>query len=175
MIVFRDDLSSFTDGSSVRINDLGRASVSENSTILRNMFGNGFIVNGTTCSGSSHTSILILWKCSKWVFGFSATVIQKSDFQGCLHGLQQLWISVTWGWCSEIFQRQDSLRGVPELLLGHPYNLSYLAGPCLNCLSLSFSCAAWMEFMCRHQILLKRQPELLLFTCHELLWSNTQL
>lgn len=38
------------------------------------------------------------------------------------------------------FQRQDSFRGVPELLLGHPYNLSYLAGPCLDCLSLSFSC-----------------------------------
>lgn len=80
-------------------------------------------------------------------------------------------VSMVYSSCE--FQRQDSFRGVPELLLGHPYNLSYLAGPCLDCLSLSFSCAAWMEFMCWYQILLKRQPELLLFTCHELFRNNS--
>lgn len=35
--MFRGDLSSFTDGSNVRINDLGRTSVSENLTIPRNI------------------------------------------------------------------------------------------------------------------------------------------
>lgn len=57
-----------------------------------------------TCSGSSHTCILISWKCSKWVFGFSDTLVQKSDCHGCLYGLQQPWISVTWGRCSRIFK-----------------------------------------------------------------------
>lgn len=38
IIMFRGDLSSFTDGSNVGIKDLGRTSVSENSTIPRNMY-----------------------------------------------------------------------------------------------------------------------------------------
>lgn len=37
LIMFRGDLSSFTEGSNVRINDLGRTSVSEDSTTPRNI------------------------------------------------------------------------------------------------------------------------------------------
>lgn len=55
-LLFMGDLSSFSDGSDVRINDLGKTLASESLTFPRkHTFGNGFIDTRIMCNVSPHT------------------------------------------------------------------------------------------------------------------------
>lgn len=56
VLMFTGDLSSFTDSSDVRINDIGKTLVSESSTFPRkHTFGDSFTVTRITCNLSPHT------------------------------------------------------------------------------------------------------------------------